>query len=272
MLGSGQLGRMFAIAARRMGYRVHTFSPDDDTPTGQVADLEVRGPYDDLDAVRGFARGGRRGDLRVRERARPPRPRPRPRSRRCARPARCCTRPQHRLREKGFLAAHGFPVTPFAPARSADGVGGGGRPRSVRRRVLKTAGLGYDGKGQAEDHRRRSRRPRPGRRWRPTRRSSEAFVDLALRGVGGGRARGRRRDRPRTAPFENQHRDHILDRPVAPAASRRRSQPRRAAIARAASLEALDVVGVLCVEFFLHAGTAGCWSTSWRRGRTTPAT
>jgi len=51
VLGSGQLGRMFAIAARRMGYRVHTFSPDADTPTGQVADLEVIAPYDDLDAV-----------------------------------------------------------------------------------------------------------------------------------------------------------------------------------------------------------------------------
>ena len=37
VLGGGQLGRMFAIAARRMGYRVHTFSPDNDTPTGQVA-------------------------------------------------------------------------------------------------------------------------------------------------------------------------------------------------------------------------------------------
>ena len=41
VLGSGQLGRMFAIAARRMGYRVHTYSPGYDTPTGQVADLEV---------------------------------------------------------------------------------------------------------------------------------------------------------------------------------------------------------------------------------------
>ena len=52
VLGSGQLGRMFAIAARRMGYRVHTFSPDYDTPTGQVADVEVTAPYDDLDRVR----------------------------------------------------------------------------------------------------------------------------------------------------------------------------------------------------------------------------
>src|SRR4028119_728120 len=57
VLGSGQLGRMFAIAARRMGYRVHTFSPDSDTPTGQVSDREYERPYDDLDAARGAARG-----------------------------------------------------------------------------------------------------------------------------------------------------------------------------------------------------------------------
>src|SRR5687768_17296544 len=57
VLGSGQLGRMFAIAARQMGYRVHTFSPDSDTPTGQVADVEIVASYDDLDAVRKFAAG-----------------------------------------------------------------------------------------------------------------------------------------------------------------------------------------------------------------------
>src|SRR5689334_7598978 len=45
VLGSGQLGRMFAIAARRMGYRVHTFSPETDTPTGQVADVEIKAHY-----------------------------------------------------------------------------------------------------------------------------------------------------------------------------------------------------------------------------------
>ena len=48
VLGSGQLGRMFTIAARRMGYRVRVLSPDDDTPTGQVADLEIRANYEDL--------------------------------------------------------------------------------------------------------------------------------------------------------------------------------------------------------------------------------
>ena len=56
ILGSGQLGRMLAVAARQMGYRVHTFSPEKDSPTGQVADREIVAAYDDLDAVREFAR------------------------------------------------------------------------------------------------------------------------------------------------------------------------------------------------------------------------
>src|SRR5262245_3655556 len=57
ILGGGQLGRMFAIAARRMGYRVHAFDPTNDCPAGQVADFEVNAAYDDLDAARRFARG-----------------------------------------------------------------------------------------------------------------------------------------------------------------------------------------------------------------------
>ena len=57
VLGSGQLGRMFAIAARRMGYRVHTLSPEYDTPTGQVADREVQAAYDDLDAPKVLSDG-----------------------------------------------------------------------------------------------------------------------------------------------------------------------------------------------------------------------
>ena len=56
VLGGGQLGRMFAMAARRLGYRVHTLAPEHDTPTGQIADVEVVASYDDVDAVRSFAR------------------------------------------------------------------------------------------------------------------------------------------------------------------------------------------------------------------------
>ena len=56
VLGGGQLGRMFTLAARRMGYRISVFAPQDDTPAGQIAYREVRAPYDDLAAVEAFAR------------------------------------------------------------------------------------------------------------------------------------------------------------------------------------------------------------------------
>ncbi len=63
VLGSGQLGRMFAIAARQMGYRVHTFSPETDTPTGQVADIEIAASYDDLDGRAPVCPSGSSGDF-----------------------------------------------------------------------------------------------------------------------------------------------------------------------------------------------------------------
>ena len=47
VLGSGQLGRMFAIAVRQLGYRVHVYSPDSDTPAGQVGDREIVAAYED---------------------------------------------------------------------------------------------------------------------------------------------------------------------------------------------------------------------------------
>src|SRR5438874_6824278 len=119
VLGSGQLGRMFAIAARRMGYRVHTYSPDTDTPTGQVADREVVGSYDDLDAVREFARGVRVVTFEFENV---------PAETAAAAAEVAPVRPggnvlhvtQHRLREKSFLRDNGFPVTPFQTVRSLE--------------------------------------------------------------------------------------------------------------------------------------------------------
>ena len=56
ILGGGQLGRMFGIAARRMGYRVHAFEPHPDSPAGQISDVEVNAPYADSEALKRFAR------------------------------------------------------------------------------------------------------------------------------------------------------------------------------------------------------------------------
>ena len=56
VLGSGQLGRMLALEARKLGYRIHVYSPDRDSPTGQVADRETSASYYDLERVEAFAR------------------------------------------------------------------------------------------------------------------------------------------------------------------------------------------------------------------------
>ena len=137
---------MLAIAARTMGYRVAVFSPGSDTPTGQIADLEIAAAYDDLDAVREFAR---QVDVVTYEFENVP-----------AATAAAVSefvplRPgahvlhvaQNRLREKGTLAAAGLPVTLYRAVHSVSdlerGVAELGFPC-----VLKTVESGYDGKGQ----------------------------------------------------------------------------------------------------------------------------
>jgi len=146
VIGGSQLGRMFAIAARRMGYRVHTFSPEDDSPAGQIADLSVTAQYEDLDALRAFARGVDVVTFEFEnipleaidavEALAPVRP-----------SGVALHTAQQRAREKTFLADRGVPTAPFAPAATLDelwdAVARVGTPA-----VIKTAAFGYDGKGQ----------------------------------------------------------------------------------------------------------------------------
>jgi 5-(carboxyamino)imidazole ribonucleotide synthase len=250
VLGSGQLGRMFAIAARRMGYRVHTFSPSDDTPTGQVADVEVTAEYEDLDAVRAFARHVDVVTLEfenvpidaieaIEEHA-PVRP-----------SGAALHTAQQRAREKTFLADHGIPTAPFMPAATLDelwnAVAQVGTPA-----VIKTAAFGYDGKGQH-----RVTTPADVEHiWAAIGHQEavvEKFINLqaeisvvAARGVGGEVAE--------YVAFENRHRNHILDLTTAPATVPQPIAKQAADITRTV-LEQLQYVGVLCVEFFL--GTDG---------------
>ena len=147
MLGSGQLGRMFAIAARRLGYRIHVFSPDSDSPTGHVADLEIQANYDDLDAVAEFAQNVEvvsfefenvhAATIDAVERYAPVHP-----------SGRVLYTAQQRIREKTFLRNAGIPVTPFREIYTQtdiDQVTEEDVPA-----VLKTAAWGYDGKGQVK--------------------------------------------------------------------------------------------------------------------------
>ncbi|MBX5490648.1 MAG: 5-(carboxyamino)imidazole ribonucleotide synthase [Chloroflexi bacterium] len=250
ILGSGQLGRMLALVARRMGYRVATYSPDRDSPTGQVADREVVADYDDLDAVRAFARHVEVVTFEFENV---------PSTTVEAIAAHAPVRPsaavlhmaQHRLREKTFLARHGFPVAPFAPVREpADltpALAAVGLPA-----VLKTAGFGYDGKGQFRVHT-PAEAPLALATLRDTLGTGEAileaFVDFAAE-LSVIVARAATGATVLYGPVENRHERHILDTTRAPATVR----PTVAAAARELATDiarALDVVGVLCVELFL---------------------
>lgn len=246
VLGSGQLGRMLAQVARRLGYRVLVYSPFADTPAGQLADEEVCAAYDDAEALAAFAR--RCGAITVEFENIPAAA-----LETCA--AFAPVRPgpgvlhvaQNRLREKTFLRDHGFPVAPFARVDDLAGLERAlaelGAPA-----VLKTAGFGYDGKGQrvvkGADEARAAYRELGGGTL-----VLEAFVRferevsvVAARGLG-----GETRD---FGVIDNYHALHILDLSVAPSSLPARRQAEARELARAL-LETLDVVGVLCAELFV---------------------
>ncbi len=246
ILGSGQLGRMFAIAARRLGYRVVVLSPDDDTPTGQVADEELQADYLDLDRIAEFAR---KVDVVSFEFENVP-----------AATTNACERfvpvrpagqvlyvSQNRLREKSYLRAAGLPVTPFREVANVDALQAAlsefGTPA-----VLKTADWGYDGKGQvlirsaAEAEAAWSRLSVP-------QAILEAFIDFECE-LSVDAARGLDGSVVTYGPMLNTHSQHILDISIAPAPLAKRLLSEAGEIARTV-LETLDVVGVMCVEFFL---------------------
>ncbi|MBD0325139.1 MAG: 5-(carboxyamino)imidazole ribonucleotide synthase [Pyrinomonadaceae bacterium] len=246
VLGSGQLGRMFAMAARRMGYLVHTFSPETDTPTGQVADTEVTGSYEDLDAVRAFARHVQvvtfefenipAATVETIAELVPVRP-----------SGALLHTTQHRIREKTFLAKAGFPVTPFQPVRSLEDVSRGVAQLGLPA-IMKTAGFGYDGKGQqrieTEDEAAAAYLSQGGREM-----ILEKYIAFE-REISVVAARGIDGEVVHYDVLENVHRRHILDCTVAPAAVAT-AVARRAVEITESLLSQLDVVGVLCVEFFL---------------------
>ena len=246
VLGSGQLGRMFAMAARRMGYRVHTLSPDQDTPTGQVADVEINAPYEDLDAVSKFASGVSAVTFEFENIP----------AETAAAAARCVpVRPsgevlhitQHRLREKTFLSNAGLPVTTFRRVSNLEELACAVREIGLPA-ILKSAGFGYDGKGQYRIH----SQGQFEEAWRavgPREAVLEAFVDfdceisiVAARDVNGNFGHYN--------AVENRHRKGILDITIAPGGVSRRVAEEASEIARSV-LEKLNVTGVLCVEFFV---------------------
>lgn len=246
MLGSGQLGRMFAIAARRLGYRVHVLSPDTNTPTGQVADLEICADYHDLDRVAEFARSV---DVVSFEFENVPAETTEICQRYCpVRPAGSVLfTSQNRLREKTFLRDAGLPVTPFVAVRSVEDLTTALQQQGTPA-VLKTADWGYDGKGQVVI---RSVAD-AGAAWSTLdvpQAILEKFIDFECE-LSVVAARGLHGEFVSYGPMGNSHSHHILDISICPAVIPAAVAAEAIAISRAV-LEKLDVVGVMCVEFFL---------------------
>jgi len=244
VLGTGQLGRMLALAARRSGYRTVTLGDGPSpTPCGQVADREVVAPYDDPVALAAFRA---EVDVVTIEFENVPAAsldagRDGPPARPSARVASTC---QNRAREKAFLRDAGVPTVRWADLTEPEDVAAFGFPA-----VVKTAAFGYDGKGQWRVHGPADVAALP----TDVDLVAEELVDLAAecsvivaRGVDGTVV---------TYPLvENHHTDHILDWSVAPA--RLPAPVAAAADAHARRIaEAFELVGVLAVELFVT--TAG---------------
>ncbi len=246
IVGGGQLGRMLARAASRMGYKTHIFTPDKDSPASHVATSTTIGAYQDTTALRAF---GQSVDVVTFEFENIPaetlemldsitavRPKPS-----------VLFTTRHRLREKEFIRAQGIATAPFAPVRSEaellDAVNTIGVPA-----VLKTCEMGYDGKGQvvvrdAAD---------AAAAWKQLGKTEcvwEGFVEFSAEAsvIVARSTNGEMRCYPLV---QNIHRDHILYKTIAPAPFIDAHQEQAVHIAKTLA-EKLDVVGLLAVELFV---------------------
>lgn len=255
ILGGGQLGRMIALSAARLGINAHIFCPDPLSPAFDVTPRKTVAAYDDLAALSEFADAV---DVVTFEFENVPAETAEFLS------ARTCLRPnalslavaQDRLREKTFFRDRAIATAPFADVSSeADlmkAVDAIGTPA-----ILKTRRLGYDGKGQ---RRVESRQDAAGA-WQALNRqpcileglvSFTSEVSLVL-------ARGARGETAFYDLSENRHENHILRQSVVPAGVSS-DCTRRAREIGELLLADLDYVGVLAIEFFVVGSPPGSGS------------
>ena len=248
IVGGGQLGRMLAMAAARLGYKCHVYAPDEAPPAAEVAAAFTRGAWEDEEALAAF---GRRVDVATYEfeniaaaplaalaAQAPLHP-----------PAGALAAAQDRLSEKGFIAGLGGSPAPFRAVDDREGLDEALAALGVPA-VLKTRRFGYDGKGQA-----RIMKPSEAEQgWAAVRGGPsilEAFIDfeaefsiLLCRGLDGTTVAW-------PAP-RNTHENGVLRRSQVPAQGLEGQVAEAEALARKAA-DALDYVGVLALEFFATA-------------------
>jgi len=249
ILGGGQLGRMTAMAAARLGYRCHILAPEAGSPAGDVAWRRTRTAYDDEAGLTAFAdsvdvvtlefENVPVAALETLAGKVPVRP-----------SARVLAIAQDRLREKTFLGSIDVPVAAWHPVTAADEAAAAARALAGPA-ILKTARFGYDGKGQAPvaDA---DGAPAAWATLKADRAILERRVDFAMelsvivaRSPDGAMAC--------YDPVENRHRDHILHQTLAPAAIPAATAEEARAIGFRIA-EALELEGIVGVEMFLERG------------------
>ncbi|HUQ15142.1 MAG TPA: 5-(carboxyamino)imidazole ribonucleotide synthase [Gemmatimonadales bacterium] len=249
VLGGGQLGRMFVLQARTMGYRVMVLDPDPHSPAGQMADVHLRAAYSDPHALDRLAAACaavttefENVPAEALERLE--------RSCRVRPPVKAVAVAQDRISEKSFLERAGFSTAPFRPVRNEEELRAALRVVKLPA-LLKTSRLGYDGKGQAPIERPEEAAAAYAAVGRvecvlEERLALETELSVVL-------ARG---DDGAIATFpvgENRHRDGILETTVVPARVPQGTADEALATARRIA-GALEYVGVLGVEMFVANG------------------
>ena len=248
MLGGGQLGRFFVIAAHEMGYRVTVLDPDRNSPAGKIADVHLCAAYDDAAALKTMAETCQAittefenvpaSTLETLAQTRTVRP-----------SAKAVSIAQHRVLEKQFIRDAGIPVAPFVVVNAASDLPVDGE--AIYPAILKVARFGYDGKGQARVANQAQAQA-----------AFEAFkgeqcvlekmlsLDYEVSVVLARDAQGNVAAYPLA---ENSHLNGILDVSIVPARAPKaiQDQARQLAIKIA---EKLEYVGVLAVEFFVSNG------------------
>jgi len=246
IMGGGQLGRMIALAAARLGYRCAVFCETAEDPAARVSDMVVAAPYEDPDALQRFAASA---DVVTFEFENLPRDaanwlsehtlvRPNVRSLEVA---------QDRVLEKTFLNERGIATTPWVEISDAGSLDQAWQTIGAPS-VFKTARFGYDGKGQAMVR----TREQLDDSWQGVNQARgvlEGFVDFACE-VSVIVARAPNGQVACYDVVENQHANHILDVTIAPA----RITAKTAEVAKKTGMaiaEALDLVGLVAVEMFV---------------------
>lgn len=249
MLGGGQLGRMFTLRARTMGYRVVVLDPDPESPAGGVADRHLEAPYDDDRSLTALA--AECAAITTEFENIPAATLERLERETIVRPgARAVAIAQDRIAEKTFLRQAGFATAPFVAVRNQADLAAAATAIACPA-LLKTSRLGYDGKGQAmvlaaADAEDSFRRFGGVACVLEKRLSLESELSVVL-------ARGTDGSVAAFPPGQNRHRDGILETTVVPA----QVPPALALQAKEVAMgvaRALDYVGVLGVELFVANG------------------